>query len=255
MAAHGAADPTAAASSTDSSPTVSRTSRRVTLVIAATSALAVAAWAGSSSIDSSAVNFNAAMPALEVVDGHVRTWSDDETDDALSRLQTFSCARDDDDEIYMTNEGCMTGDASTCQEYLLSSGMMPHRSALPYFQGSEFCAPSCYSDLNRTWGVPCSWQLIANLPDTCAGVDTTNISRLIHSRNKAPDEDAYTFDIEYDGNTKTQYGCATSALSFVARSHMFLSDSDATSAAQATSTRSAARARTKTGASTSTARR
>ena len=57
------------------------------------------------------------------------------------------------------------------------------------------CADSCASDLNRTWGVPCAWQLISDMPAMCAGTATVNVTSLANSRNVEPSGKPFVFKV------------------------------------------------------------
>ena len=53
-------------------------------------------------------------------------------------------------------------------------------------------------DLNRTWGVPCFWQLVADLPKTCAGTATPNVTPSVYG---------YEFTIRQGSMNETQWSC------------------------------------------------
>ena len=134
-------------------------------------------------------------------------------DDALAYFEgSFGCSYDDDDAFFLDHEACITGDAYTCNHYLLENSATDDGGALPFFGANESCAASCSSSLERTWGVPCAWQLIANLPSACNSTFAPNVTQLLHSNNLAPnasDGGDAQFKVRYDEKRKraTMYDC------------------------------------------------
>ena len=130
-------------------------------------------------------------------------------DDALAYFESIGCNYEDDDAYFLSDTGCIDGDKYTCDSFLVNNSATDGQ-AIPYFGANESCAASCASDLDRTWGVPCAWQLIANLPSTCNSTFTPNVTALLHSQNIAPSEESHAqFKVAYDEGTKTatQYDC------------------------------------------------
>ena len=126
-------------------------------------------------------------------------------DDALTYFESLGCSYEDDDAFFLSDHGCITGDASTCKNFLTTNSKL-NGSAVPFFGANESCSAACSSDLDRTWGVPCAWQLIANLPATCNSSFAPNVSTLLHSRNLFPnatqEKDKGHFYVDYDRKTK-----------------------------------------------------
>ena len=126
-------------------------------------------------------------------------------DDAFKFYErTFGCAYDDDDALFLNRENCITGDRDTCYGTSEYPGFLNATSA--FSEGGE-CFEACGSDLERTWGVPCAWQLVADLPNFCAGEATVNPTQLFESRNLEPEDAGVIFDLEKDGATYLQYDC------------------------------------------------
>ena len=84
---------------------------------------------------------------------------------------------------------------------------------MPFFGARRSCSAACSSELDRTWGVPCAWQLIANLPSACNSSFTPNVTALLESSNLAPNATAQSkrahFYQVYDEGKKEakQYDC------------------------------------------------
>ena len=183
-------------------------------------------------------------------------------DDALDYFLEYGCGYDDDDAYFLSDTGCISGDAWTCENRLYENDAWTTSGPVPYFRNGSVCHESCSTSLERTWGVPCGWQLIADMPAMCAGTAKPNVTNLLNSRNVEPSGSPMGFDIShYEERTKsyqTQYDCAPSARcarrsslsrGFVTRPSLLAR------VRQATCTHFAARARTRTAPSTRTARR
>ena len=183
-------------------------------------------------------------------------------DDAFAFFEDFGCGYDDDDAYFLSDTGCISGDAWTCENRLYENDAWTTSGPVPYFRNGSVCHESCSTSLERTWGVPCGWQLIADMPAMCAGTAKPNVTNLLNSRNVEPSGSPMGFDIShYEERTKsyqTQYDCAPSARcarrsslsrGFVTRPSLLAR------VRQATCTHFAARARTRTAPSTRTARR
>ena len=133
-------------------------------------------------------------------------------DDALSYFESLGCSYEDDDAFFLSDHGCITGDASTCKNFLTTNSKL-NGSAVPFFGANESCSAACSSELDRTWGVPCAWQLIANLPSACNSSFTPNVTALLESSNLAPNATAQSkrahFYQVYDEGKKEakQYDC------------------------------------------------
>merc|ERR1711998_219136 len=58
-------------------------------------------------------------------------------------------------------------------------------------------------------GVPCAWQLIADMPTMCAGTAKPNVTKLLHSRDIDPSGSPLEFKVAYDSGSATQqqYDC------------------------------------------------
>ena len=116
-------------------------------------------------------------------------------DDALTFYEEIGCGFDDDDAVFLSDEGCISGDAETCSTSLLVNSATGDDGPVPYFTDGSVCADSCASDLNRTWGVPCAWQLISDMPAMCAGTATVNVTSLANSRNVEPSGKPFVFKV------------------------------------------------------------
>ena len=130
-------------------------------------------------------------------------------DDALDYFLEYGCGYDDDDAYFLSDTGCISGDAWTCENRLYSNDAADDDGPVPYFTNGSLCYDSCSTSLERTWGVPCAWQLIADMPSMCAGTAKPNVTRLLDNRDLAPSESPVYFKQGYgsEGKTQTQYDC------------------------------------------------
>ena len=124
-------------------------------------------------------------------------------DDALDYFLEYGCGYDDDDAYFLSDTGCISGDAWTCENRLYENDAWTTSGPVPYFRNGSVCHESCSTSLERTWGVPCGWQLIADMPAMCAGTAKPNVTNLLNSRNVEPSGSPAFFEQAYNASAKT----------------------------------------------------
>ena len=116
--------------------------RRSKLPLAAAFALASLGCAGAFALSSSrAGGAEAAAP-----DGGARAAAFEALttidDDALDYFESLGCGYEDDDSYFLSDTGCIDGDAYTCADFLTNNSAYGD-SAVPFFGANESCAASC----------------------------------------------------------------------------------------------------------------
>lgn len=134
--------------------------------------------------------------AIRFVAEHHRESSPDSenilTDDLFYPM---SCSEYDDDTLY-PNDLCIAGDNATCHESVFSN---PHYS--------HACASAC----DDGWGVPCGWQAVRQLPNTCH--DMFEPIMPTDSKNEPPAE-AYLHQLTVESTNRTYWACNVHAFCY-----------------------------------------
>lgn len=107
----------------------------------------------------------------------------------------MSCSEYDDDSLY-PNDYCIAGDNATCHKSVIGNAHYYH---------------ACSSACEEGWGVPCGWQAVRQLPNTCH--DKFEPVMPTESKNEPPVE-AYLQQLTIEANNRTYWACNVHAFCY-----------------------------------------